>query len=59
MTDRFNKTELEIIQRLLNTANQSDWFIDALPVGCKNLEDVWKSIDSIEVKLKNIQSKKK
>jgi len=58
MTNKFNKTKLEIIERLLAVANRSDWFIDNLPTGCKTLEDVWSNIDSIENKLKNIQSKK-
>lgn len=57
MTHKFNKTELEIMSRLLGIANQSDFFIDHLPSGCKSLEDVWKSIDRIELKIKANQTK--
>ena len=49
--NKLTKPEKDIISKLLNIADHSDYFQDHLPNGCKNLEDVWSKIASIRKKL--------
>lgn len=49
--NKLTPLEKEILEKLLNTADHSDWFEDQMPQGCSSLQQVWASIGRIRKKL--------